>query len=184
MEPARKKATYADLEALPEGVIGEILFGVLHVLPRPRLRHAAASSRLGARLGSEFDEGSGGRGWLLLDEPELHLIDDVLVPDIAGWRRVRLPELPDAAYLTLAPDWVCEVISPSTSSVDRTDKRAIYRRERVGHLWFVDPTDRTLEVQQWSDRGYVTIGAWKDDAVVRAEPFETLELHLAALRSG
>jgi Uma2 family endonuclease len=183
-DPARKRASYADLESLPPNVVGEILFGVLHVLPRPRLRHASASSRLGARLGGSFDEGSGGSGWVLLDEPELHLEEDVLVPDIAGWRRERLPELPDAPFLSLAPDWVCEVISPSTSSLDRTDKRAIYFRENVRHLWLVDPSDRLLEVQRWSEGGYVTIGAWRGDVSVHAEPFESLAIPLGALWAG
>jgi Uma2 family endonuclease len=183
-DPAERNATYADLEALPPKVVGEILFGVLHTFPRPRLRHARASTRLGSRLGPPFDEGEGGPGgWLFLDEPELHLGEDVLVPDIAAWRRERLPELPDAAYLSLAPDWICEVLSPATRALDLTDKRAIYERERVGHLWFVDPaTDaQTLEVQRWGESGYVVVGAWRGDAIVRAEPFEAIELRLTTL---
>ena len=181
-DPARKKAVYADLEALPPNVVGEILFGVLHAFPRPRTRHARASTRLTGRLGPPFDEGDGGPGgWVLLDEPEIHLGEDVVVPDLAGWRRERMPELPDATFLTLAPDWVCEVLSPSTRAVDLTDKRAIYLRERVTHLWFVDPSDQTLEVQRWSADGYVTIAAWRGDDRVRAEPFDAIELPLAAL---
>jgi Uma2 family endonuclease len=182
--PAERKATYADLEQLPAHVVGELLFGVLHTSPRPRLRHARASTRLGSRLGPPFDEGDGGPGgWLFLDEPELHLGEDVLVPDLAAWRRERLPELPDAAYLSLAPDWVCEVLSSSTRAIDLTDKRAIYHRERVSHLWFVDPAAdvQTLEVQRWEQSGYVVVGAWRGEAVVRAEPFEAIELRLAAL---
>jgi Uma2 family endonuclease len=180
-DPARKRATYEDLLALPEHVVGEILFGVLHAFPRPRVRHASASLRLGARLAGRFDEGSGGSGWILLSEPELHFAEDVVVPDIAGWRRERMPVVPDDLFLTLAPDWVCEVISPSTGSYDRTDKREIYLRERVGHLWFVDPSTQTLEVQRWSDRGYIVVAAWRGDATVRAEPFEDLELPLGSL---
>lgn len=181
-DAAHKKATYAELEALPSNVVGEILFGVLHAFPRPRTRHGRASTRLGARLGRPFDEGEGGPGgWLLLDEPELHLGDDVLVPDIAGWRRERMPELPDVAFLTLAPDWACEVLSPSTRSYDVTDKRAIYHREGVTHLWLLDPEAATLEVQRWADGGYVTIGSWRDAAIVRAEPFDAVELPLAVL---
>lgn len=182
--PAERKATYADLEQLPAHVVGELLFGVLHAFPRPRLRHARASTRLGSRLGPPFDEGdSGPGGWLFLDEPELHLGEDVLVPDLAAWRRERLPELPDAAYLSLAPDWVCEVLSSSTRAIDLTDKRSIYHRERVSHLWFVDPAAdaQTLEVQRWAQSGYVVVGAWRGEAVVRAEPFEAIELQLAAL---
>lgn len=183
-EPAKRRASYADIEALPSHVVGEILFGALHVFPRPRLRHARAATRLGARLGPPFDEALGGPGgWIFLDEPELHLHDDVIVPDLAAWRREHLPELPDASFLTVAPDWVCEVLSPGTRALDLTDKRAIYLRERVGHLWYVDPSldARTLEVQRWSDRGYVIISSYRADASVRAEPFEAIELSLSAL---
>jgi len=181
-EPAKKQATYADLEALPPHVVGEILFGILHAFPRPRSRHGRASFRLGSRLGPPFDEGEGGPGgWILLDEPELHLGDDVVVPDLAGWRRARMPELPEVAYFTLPPDWVAEVLSPSTRTYDLTDKRAIYQRERVAHLWFVDPDARTLEVQRWSGKGYLVVGSWRHEAVVRAEPFDEIELSLAVL---
>jgi Uma2 family endonuclease len=183
-EAARRKATYADLEALPPGVVGEILLGVLHALPRPRIRHARAATRLGAGLGPPFDEGRGGPGgWVFLDEPELHLGEDVLVPDLAAWRRERLPELPDAAFLTVSPDWVCEVLSPSTRALDVTDKRAIYRRESVGHLWYIDPDPEahTLEVQRWSSSGYVIVATWRGDVAVRAEPFDAIELSLGAL---
>lgn len=182
-DPARKRATYADLEALPEHLVGEIVHGVLHAFPRPRLRHASASSDLGGRLrvsfGSRFGEGPG--GWIILFEPELHLGEDVLVPDIAGWRREHVPELPDAAFMSVAPDWLCEVLSPGTRAHDLTDKRGIYFRERVTHLWFVDPEERTLEIQRWSEAGYVSVGAFRDEAVVRAEPFEAVEIQLAAL---
>ncbi|NUP11399.1 MAG: Uma2 family endonuclease [Polyangiaceae bacterium] len=181
-DPAKKKASYADLEALPSNVVGEILFGVLHAFPRPRVRHGRATSRLGNRLGPPFDEGSGGPGgWILLDEPEVHLGEDVVVPDLAGWRRERMPELPDVAFFTLAPDWVCETLSPSTRTYDITDKRAIYQRERVQHLWFVDPDARTLEVQRHSESGYITLSTWRDDAEVRAEPFEAVVLPLGVL---
>lgn len=181
-DAAKKEATYADLEALPENMVGEILFGVLHAFPRPRLRHARVGSRLGSHLGPPFDH-RGGKpgGWILLDEPELHLGRDVVVPDLGGWRRERLPELPNAPALELAPDWVCEVLSPSTRSVDLTDKRAIYQREQVPHLWYVDAEARALEVLRWGPQGYVIVGAWRDDAVVRAEPFDAIELELSTL---
>jgi Uma2 family endonuclease len=184
VEPAKRRATYADLEDLAPNLVGEIIFGTLYAMPRPRVRHARAATRLGARLGPPFDEGEGGPGgWIFLDEPELHLGDDVLVPDLAAWRRARLPELPDAAYLTLAPDWVCEILSPSTRALDTTDKRSVYHRERVGYLWYVDPDSeaQTLEVQRWSEPGYVLIGSYRGAARVRGEPFEALELPLSVL---
>jgi Uma2 family endonuclease len=183
-DPARREATYADLEALPRHMVGEILHGVLHAFPRPRIRHARAASRLGGSLGPAFDRGhQGPGGWILLDEPELHLGRDVLVPDLAGWRRERLPELPDEAYFTLAPDWVCEVLSPATRAVDLTDKRDLYQRERVEHLWLVDPAAEacTLEVLRWSERGYVVVASHRGDAVVEAPPFEAVPLELGAL---
>ncbi|MCL2777658.1 MAG: Uma2 family endonuclease, partial [Polyangiaceae bacterium] len=99
-------ATYADLEALPPNMVGEILHGVLYAFPRPASRHARATSILGGELIAPFDRGKGGPGgWILLDEPELHFGADVLVPDIAGWRRERMPEMPDAPWFALAPDW-------------------------------------------------------------------------------
>lgn len=133
----RRNATYEDLLALPEHVTGQILFGVLHAFPRPAPKHARASSVLGADLGGPFDRGRGGPGgWLILDGPELHLGPHVVVPDLAGWRRERMPEMPvDRAYFVLAPDWACEVLSPRTAGPDRGDKRAVYAAERVQHLW-------------------------------------------------
>ncbi len=116
----RKPASYADLEALPETVVGELIAGELYVSPRPAVLHAVASSRLGALLSSRFDIGDAGPGgWFILDEPELHLGGDAVVPDLAGWRRERLPALPRTAAFTLAPDWVCEVLSPSTETLER-----------------------------------------------------------------
>jgi Uma2 family endonuclease len=105
-----------------------------------------------------------------------------LVPELGGWRRERMPELPDAPHITLAPDWVCEVLSPSTRKLDRTKKLAIYRRERVGHVWIIDPLDRTLEILRLSGDLYALAAAFSDDEErVRAEPFDAIELHLAAL---
>jgi Uma2 family endonuclease len=112
-----RPATYADLEALPANQIGEIVRGVLYANPRPATLHARASSSLGGELYGPFDRGRGGPGgWIFLDEPELHFGEDVVVPDLAGWRRERLPELPQTTFLTLPPDWLCEVLSASTAS--------------------------------------------------------------------
>ncbi|MCC6750180.1 MAG: Uma2 family endonuclease [Deltaproteobacteria bacterium] len=180
--PPKKPATYADLEALPEHVVGEIIDGELVVSPRPAARHAQASSVLGSDLGTPFHRGRGGPGgWILLDEPELHFLADVLVPDLAGWRRERLPEVPDVAAFTLAPDWVCEVISPSTEGIDRTGKMRIYAREGVGHLWFVNPKPETLEVYRREAAGWLLVATNQGDVTVRAEPFDAIELELAGL---
>jgi Uma2 family endonuclease len=185
MKPIRTRApvTYADLEALPAHVVGEILHGELVVSPRPAPKHARACSRLSMRLGPPFDLGDGGPGgWGILFEPELHLGADVVVPDLAGWRRERLPSLPEIAWFELAPDWVCEVLSPSTARHDRAQKLAIYARERVAHAWLVDPLARTLEVLRLvGEAGWLIAGVHGGDAVVRAEPFAAIELDLLSL---
>lgn len=181
-EPAKRRATYEDLLTAPKHLVAQIIGGVLITNPRPASLHARAASRLGAELDGPFDRARGGPGgWLLLDEPELHLHDDVLVPDLAGWRRERMPELPDAAAFDLAPDWVCEVLSPSTAATGRAEKMPVYARERVGHVWLVDPIARTLEVCRLESGRWVLLGTSAGDAKVRAEPFEVFELGLAGL---
>lgn len=180
--PARRKPTYQDVAALPPHQVGQILAGELVVQPRPSGRHASVTSTLGEELGPPFRRGRGGPGgWIILDEPEVHLGDDVLVPDLAGWRRSRLPSIGDEAFFELAPDWACEVLSPSTVKHDRTTKLAIYAREGVGHVWLVDPAHRTLEVMRRTDVGWLVVGAHHDAEVVRAEPFDAIELDLALL---
>jgi Uma2 family endonuclease len=164
-------------------MIAEVIGGELRLQPRPAKPHAAAASALGEELGPPFKRGRGGPGgWILLDEPELHLGEDILVPDMAGWRRERMPELvADEPFFTLAPDWIAEVVSPSTEKYDRTDKLAIYRRESVSWVWIIDPLQRTLEVLRRSDDGWALRGGWRDEARVRAEPFDAFELELAIL---
>ena len=174
--------TLADLERLPENVVGEILHGVLYSHPRPASLHARAASTLGEELGPPFNRGRGGPGgWIILDEPELHLGDDVLVPDLAGWRREHMPELPHVTAFEIAPDWACEVLSASTEAIDRGEKLPIFARERVGHVWLVDPLVRTLEILRLDGDTYRLIATFRDDAKVHAEPFDAVELELAAL---
>jgi Uma2 family endonuclease len=178
----RKPATYADLEALPENVVGELIAGELFVSPRPAVPHAVASSHLGGELSGPFERGRGGPGgWIILDEPELHFGEDVLVPDLAGWRRERMPQPPRTAAVTLAPDWVCELLSPSTSALDRGVKLPVYARQGVRHIWFVDPVARTLEVLRLEGTRYLLLVTHTGMARVRAEPFEAIELELAFL---
>ena len=181
-EPAPRQAIYADLVALPDNVVGEILGGELYVQPRPAPRHAASASELGGVVIGEFSFRSGGSGgWRLLFEPELHLGGDVIVPDIAGWRLPKLETLPDTAHIELAPDWVCEVLSPSTARKDRIVKQAIYAREGVSHLWFVDPLARTVEVFALRAGSWSLAAAVADDAHVALPPFESLEFSLTRL---
>lgn len=180
MTAARKIATYADLFDLPDDVVGQILDGELHVHPRPAIPHAAAASQLGIELGGEFGRrhGSGSGGWHILDEPELHLGRQILVPDLAGWRRERVDELPKAAFFEMAPDWICEVLSPSTARIDRGRKRAIYAENGVPYLWHVDPEAHLIEVFHLGERGYVLVATAEGDESARLEPFVALNLDL------
>ncbi len=177
-----RKATYRDVLDAPPHMVAEILRGALHLQPRPANRHAVAGSSLGDELVSPFQKGRGGPGgWWILDEPELHFGEDILVPDLASWRRERLPVPPDEAYFTLAPDWVCEILSPSTRKFDLEGKRPVYGREGVGHLWLVDPSARTLEAFALKDGAWSPAGAARGDEPVSLPPFEAVTFPLDAL---
>ncbi len=177
-----RPATYEDILRLPDHVVGEIIDGDLIVSPRPAARHARASSSLGIEIGGPFDHGRGAPGgWIILDEPELHLGKQVLVPDLAGWRRERMPACPDVAWFSLAPDWACEVISPSTALLDRTRKQDIYREHGVARLWFVDPATRTIEVVRAGEPGWLVSGTFGEAGEARIPPFDAVALNLGAL---
>jgi len=180
--PFDRPATYEDLAALPDIVVAEILDGELYSSPRPAPRHAVAGSSVGGQLVRPFHDGVGGPGgWWILYEPELHLNRDVLVPDWAGWRRSRMPRVPETAYFPLAPDWICEVLSPSTATIDRAKKLRIYAREQVAHAWLIDPIVRTLEVLRLEHGRWTILGTHAGSDVVRAEPFTEIDLDLASL---
>ena len=175
-------ATYADLLEVPPGRVAEIVAGELYSSPRPAPRHAVATSALVGELLPPFDHGRGGPGgWRLLFEPELHFGEDVLVPDVAGWRRERMPAVPETAAIALAPDWVCEVVSPGSERLDRAKKMPVYAREGVAHLWLVNPIARTLESYRLSGGQWMLLATHEGAARVRAEPFEVLELGLTLL---
>jgi Uma2 family endonuclease len=179
---SRSPATYEDLRVLPEDVIGELVGGTLFASPRPGAPHALAASGLGGVLHSPFHSGRGGPGgWWILFEPEIHLGSDVLVPDLAGWRRSRLSEIPDAAFFNLAPDWVCEILSPSTARLDLQLKLPVYAGSGVGHAWIVNPAFRTLEVFRLESSKWTLVGVSYGTDVVRAEPFEAIDIDLAPL---
>jgi Uma2 family endonuclease len=182
---AKRPATYDDVLAAPEHKVAEIIEGELVLSPRPALPHAQATSALMSELGPPFHRARGGPGgWIILIEPELHLGADVLVPDLAGWRRETLSAIPAAPFLTVRPDWVCEVLSPATERYDRGAKVRLYAQSGVTHAWLVNPLQHTLEVlrlsaakpAEWTSLSVVT-----DDAKFRAEPFEALELDLSVL---
>jgi Uma2 family endonuclease len=169
--------------AVPPDQVAEIVGGELHVQSRPRPRHSRATFRLAHRLG-DFDLSDGDfGGWHILIEPELHLgsMPDKVVPDLAGWRRARMPELPDTPAITLAPDWICEVLSPGTIAFDRGEKRRTYAREGVQYLWFVDPEQQLLEVFRLEMGRWVLTETFEGNARVRAEPFEVIEIELGRL---
>ena len=181
-DSSSSKATYQDVLDAPPHMVAEIVSGKLYTHPRPAFGHAIASSGLMKSIGPPFDFGRGGPGgWLILFEPELHLCVDIVVPDIAGWRRERIPVLPTGAYCTLAPDWVCEVLSPSTRKLDLGGKRATYAREDVGFLWLIDPDARSLEAFELHGTEWALIDQLFDDASVSLPPFEAISFNLGDL---
>jgi Uma2 family endonuclease len=182
MDPARRRATYDDLLQVPDTLIAEIIDGGLLTSPRPAFPHARATSAIIQDL-APFDRRPGGPGgpggWWILFEPELHLGADVLVPDLAGWQRERMPVLENIPYCELAPDWVCEVISPATARLDRVRKMPIYAREQVSHLWLVDPLVHTLEVYRLEGQQWIVVSMHGGAEEVHAEPFEAIELDIS-----
>ena len=181
MSQPKRRATYEDLMQVPDHLVAEIIDGELITSPRPASPHAWTYSVLGQDL-APFNRRPGGLagpgGWWILDEPELHFGDDVIVPDLAAWRHERMPTVPNVAFFTLCPDWVCEVISPRTGRIDRSRKMGVYAREGVRTLWFVDPLARTLEVYRLEGGRWIVASTHGGDEVVRAEPFDAIELAL------
>lgn len=181
---AEKMSLYEHLLALPDGLTGEIVNGQLRTQPRPSGPHALASSRLGADLETPFGRGRGGPGgWWIIDEPEIHFVLDieVMVPDIAGWRRERMPSLPQGHKFEVAPDWLCEIFSPSSKSTDREEKIPLYAHYGVAYAWLLDPTAHALEVYRSVDGEWAPVGFFRDDDKVSAPPFEAVTVHLAEL---
>lgn len=177
-----ERATYQDLERLPDHVTGELIDGELYASPQPGGRHTLSTSGIGADIYMAYQRGRGGPGgWWILDEPELHfsLNTLVLVPDIGGWRRERLQEVQVEHRFTVIPDWICEVLSPSTSRLDWAKKLPIYARYGVPHVWFVDPIAQTVQVMELTNEQYRFVGIYSGQDKFRAAPFEELEIDLA-----
>jgi Uma2 family endonuclease len=180
MVATKRNATYADLLALPDHVMGQIVEGVLHATPRPAIPHGVTATAMAMDIGSPFQRGRGGPGgWWIVFEPELHLGTDVVVPDLAGWRVERMPRPPSTATVELAPDWLCEVLSPSTQLLDRGPKLRLYGRVGVVPVWFVDPVAHTLEILRFRDSAWTVISVHGGNERVRAEPFDAIELDLS-----
>jgi hypothetical protein len=181
-ESVKKFATYEDLLSVPENLVAEIIAGELITSPRPSMRHAQASSALGGEILGPFHRGKGGPGgWWILDEPELHLQGDILIPDLAGWRKDLVPRLPTDTHCKIPPNWVCEVLSPSTAGLDRVKKMPIYLREKIDHVWLIDPVTKTLEVYQRNESHWIALSSFSGNDLIRAAPFDAVEIELAAL---
>ncbi len=181
-KPARD--LYAELCDLPPHVTGEIIAGELYTQPRPAGPHALSGSTLGMDIGAAFQRGKGGPGgWWIIDEPEIHFVRnvEVCVPDIAGWRRERMPKIPRGHRFEIVPDWACEVLSPSTAKKDRVVKMPVYAQYGVGYLWLVHPLDRTLEAFALHEGCWTVIGLFQDNDTVRVAPFDELALSLGDL---
>ena len=177
--PSHSERLYAAIEALPEGVVGEIMNGGLYVHPRPAARHSAVATGLMMRLGSPFHFGEGGPGgWWILDEPEVHFQRDVeiVVPDIAGWRRERMPQLPDDQRFEVVPDWICEVLSPSTASQDREIKMPLYAHYGVNHAWLVDPKAKRIDVYSRDGDAWQHVATCAGEQRIAAPPFDAVAL--------
>lgn len=183
-DPAKRRATRADLDAVAANLSAELIGGVLYTMTRPRARHARAASIIGGDLNGPYDRGRGGPGgWWIVVEPGIELahLDVVEIsPDVAGWRRERMSALPEGA-ITVAPDWVCEVLSPTTRSHDLKLKRPLYARAGVRWMWIVDVDARLLTASRLHEDKWLEIGTWADEETARAEPFTEVEFRLADL---
>lgn len=178
MSAVVRPVQYEDLLRLPEHETGEILNGQLHTQPRPSSRHARIETGIASGLFGPFDLGGGGPGgWVILAEPELHLGPHVMVPDLAGWRRERLAEIPDGP-ITVVPDWVCEILSPSTAMKDRAIKLPLYRELGVYHVWIVDPAAKTVEVLRHEGEHWLLLATHGNQDAMRAAPFDAVALEL------
>jgi Uma2 family endonuclease len=177
-----KPATYQDVLDAPEHMVAEVVEGDLYLSPRPGKPHGHAETRLTTLLDGPFGLGRGGPGgWIIMSEPELHLGDDILVPDLAGWRSERAPLAGDEPYFKVVPDWVCEIVSPSTGRLDRIKKLPRYAASGVKHAWIIDPPQKSLEVYRNENERWSIIAVHAGEEAVRAEPFEAVPLELALL---
>jgi len=186
MQSLPKATLYEELIALPESLTGEILKGQLYAHPRPTGPHILAASNINAEIHGPYQRGRGGPGgWWILLEPEVHLVLDreVAVPDVAGWRKERLPAIPDSHKFDVVPDWICEVLSPSTASIDREIKMPLYSQYGVRYLWLVDPKQKTLEAYKLAGDVWHNLGVFSDADKISVEPFEAIEVTLDELLS-
>jgi Uma2 family endonuclease len=174
---AIKPATYEDLWDLPDNMIGQIINGELIAQPRPVPKHIFAASCLNGELFSVFSKNN----WFILNMPELHLHGDIFVPDLAGWKKSRMPQLPETAYFELAPDWICEILSPSTARLDRTVKMRCYASAEIDYLWLIDPDTQTLEAYQRQNQQWLLLATFSENEQVSIAPFDAIGFDLSIL---
>ena len=185
-ETARKKMTYEDLYTIAENSVGEIIDGELIATPRPSRKHGFSAYALGGELlpPYQFGRGGGPGGWVIIGEPEIKFGENFLVPDIAGWRRERFPVQEETNWISIPPDWTCEILSPTTIRLDRIKKMAIYAKHGVPYLWLVDPLARTLEVFRLETGNWLLQSVFGENDKVRVEPFADIEIDLQNLWLG
>jgi Uma2 family endonuclease len=185
VDPAEKLATYEDLCALPEGVRAEVLGGQIVTMPSPLPGHNRIAFSIARVIGGKFDpddENDGPGGWWLIPDVDVQLRrHDVVRPDVAGWRRERLPEPWQARPIEVVPDWICEILSPSNAKEDRVRKADLYASCAVAFYWIVDPSERTLEAFELQRGGWLRLGAWTDGALARIRPFDAIETNVGRL---
>jgi Uma2 family endonuclease len=182
-EPAKKKVSYDDLYSIPENMTGEIIDGELIVTPRPSPKHSYTASTLVGEIVPpyRFGRGGGPGGWIILYEPEIMLGEQLLVPDFAGWRKERFPGVPKENWLSVPPDWVCEILSPNTARLDRVRKMPVYAQYQVAYLWLIDPVEKTLEAYRLESGKWLLLSSFAEDDRVCAEPFQEIEIELGNL---
>ncbi|MBF0226618.1 MAG: Uma2 family endonuclease [Desulfobacterales bacterium] len=182
LQTINKTANYEDLYKIPENMIGQIINGELITMPRPSLRHSNVVSSIGFEIGPPYKFGRGGPGgWIILDEPEIKLGENIFVPDIAGWEKKRLPKFPKTNYISVPPDWICEVLSPCTEKTDRAMKMPIYAQFGISYFWIINPIEKILEVLKLSDNKWFILAIYAENDKVRAEPFQEIEIDLQNL---
>jgi Uma2 family endonuclease len=182
-EPARKRMTYEDLYSIPENMTGQIINGELVVTPRPSRKHGYSTTALGAAVAAPYQLGQGGGpgGWVIIIEPEIGLGENIMVPDLAGWKEERYPEEEPHNWISVVPDWICEVLSPSTIRVDKVRKMPIYAQHGVPYFWLIDPAAKTLDVFRLASAQWLLLGTYVEDDKVQAEPFSEIEINLSDL---
>ena len=181
-EQARKKTVYDDLYNLPENMIGEIIDGELVASPRPSPEHMFTLSILGNEVGPPYNMGRGGPGgWIILDEVEIALGEDIFVPDLSGWKKERFFKPEGQNWISIAPDWICEILSPSSIRQDRIIKSIVYAKHKIPYFWLIDPRNKTLDVFRLESGRWISLGVYAENDKVRAEPFQETEIDLSAL---